>query len=115
MKMIDINCDMGESYGAGHIGNDAELMPHVSSANIACGFHGGDWNVMHETARVAKANGVAIGAHIHRGAVGADGPVEVTFTLPTGAGGPSRPHSRGWLCSSLCPSSGWCCTCWDSA
>jgi 5-oxoprolinase (ATP-hydrolysing) subunit A len=61
--VIDINCDMGESYGAGMIGNDAELMPLVSSANIACGFHGGDPGTLHQTIRLAQQYNVAIGAH----------------------------------------------------
>jgi UPF0271 protein len=60
---IDINCDMGESYGAAVIGNDAELMPLVSSANIGCGFHGGDPGTMHQTVLLAHKNGVAVGAH----------------------------------------------------
>ena len=61
--VIDINCDMGESYGAGLIGNDAELMPLVSSANIACGFHGGDPGTLHRTILLAQKYHVAIGAH----------------------------------------------------
>jgi 5-oxoprolinase (ATP-hydrolysing) subunit A len=61
--IIDINCDMGESYGAGHVGNDAELMPLVSSANIACGFHGGDPGTIHQAIRLAQQYKVAIGAH----------------------------------------------------
>jgi UPF0271 protein len=60
---IDLNCDMGESYGACFIGNDAELMPLVSSANIACGFHGGDPVTLHKTIRMAQQYTVAIGAH----------------------------------------------------
>ena len=60
---IDLNCDMGESFGVFTIGNDRELMPLVTSANIACGFHGGDPHVMHETVRLAKEHGVAVGAH----------------------------------------------------
>ena len=56
--MIDLNCDMGEN-----IGNDEEIMPYVTSANIACGFHAGDSNSMLETVRLAKRYGVAIGAH----------------------------------------------------
>lgn len=63
MKQIDINCDMGESYGAGIVGNDEALMPLVSSANIACGFHGGDPTVMHRTVTLALKHGVSIGAH----------------------------------------------------
>lgn len=60
---VDLNADMGEGYGAWNIGDDAAMLSIVTSANVACGFHAGDWNVMHETAKVAKANGVAIGAH----------------------------------------------------
>ena len=59
--VIDLNCDMGESFGAGLIGNDAELMPLVSSANIACGFHGGDPGTIHQTIRLAQQYKVAIG------------------------------------------------------
>jgi 5-oxoprolinase (ATP-hydrolysing) subunit A len=60
---IDLNSDLGESFGAWSMGDDAAMLGLVTSANVACGFHGGDWNVMFETARVAKAHGVAIGAH----------------------------------------------------
>ena len=55
---IDINCDMGEN-----IGNDEDIMPYITSANIACGYHAGDENSMRETVRLAKRYGVAIGAH----------------------------------------------------
>ena len=60
---IDINSDMGESFGAYKIGNDAGLMQSITSANIAAGFHGGDPSVLRETIRLAKAHGVAVGAH----------------------------------------------------
>jgi len=63
MKRIDLNCDMGESYGAWTMGADAEVMPHISSANIACGFHGGDPATIRRTVRLALDHGVAIGAH----------------------------------------------------
>ncbi|MCD6041613.1 MAG: LamB/YcsF family protein, partial [Burkholderiales bacterium] len=63
MKTIDINCDMGESYGAWKMGADAEVMPHITSANIACGFHGGDPATIRKTVRLALDHGVAIGAH----------------------------------------------------
>ena len=63
MTTIDINCDMGESYGAWKMGADAEVMPLVSSANIACGFHGGDPATIRTTVRLALDHGVAIGAH----------------------------------------------------
>lgn len=60
---IDLNSDMGESYGAWKMGDDPAMLKIVTSANVACGFHGGDWNVMYETASIAKQNGVAVGAH----------------------------------------------------
>jgi 5-oxoprolinase (ATP-hydrolysing) subunit A len=60
---IDLNCDMGESYGAWTMGNDAALLQFVSSANIACGFHGGDPGVMSQTVAAALQQGVALGAH----------------------------------------------------
>jgi len=60
---IDLNCDMGESFGAYTIGMDTEVMPHITSANIACGFHAGDPVVMAKTVALAKEHGVAIGAH----------------------------------------------------
>ena len=60
---VDINCDMGESYGAYQIGADAEVMPYITSANIACGFHGGDPAVMRATVAAAVKADVAIGAH----------------------------------------------------
>ncbi len=63
MKTIDLNCDMGESYGAWKMGDDAGIMPLITSANIACGFHGGDPATIRQTVRLAVDNGVAIGAH----------------------------------------------------
>ena len=60
---IDLNCDMGESFGAYTIGDDRNLMDIVTTANIACGFDAGDPSVMHDTILLAKARGVAIGAH----------------------------------------------------
>lgn len=60
---IDINCDMGESFGNYVMGQDAEILNHVTSANIACGFHAGDPLVMAKTVRLAVEKGVAIGAH----------------------------------------------------
>lgn len=61
---IDLNSDMGESYGRWSLGNDAELMEVVTSANIACGWHGGDPSVMREAVAMAVDKGVGIGAHI---------------------------------------------------
>ena len=63
MHSIDLNCDMGESFGAWQMGNDAELMDYVSSINVACGFHAGDAGTMRETVQMAQTKGVAIGAH----------------------------------------------------
>jgi len=63
LKTIDLNCDMGESYGAWKMGNDAEVMRYITSANIACGFHGGDPATIRKTVALALERGVAIGAH----------------------------------------------------
>ncbi len=63
MKRIDLNCDMGESFGHYQIGNDAAIMPLVSSCNIACGFHAGDPVVMDRTINLALEHKVQIGAH----------------------------------------------------
>ncbi|MFS0836994.1 LamB/YcsF family protein [Paenibacillus sp. 1P03SA] len=63
MLTIDLNCDMGESYGAYRFGRDEELLESVSSANIACGFHAGDPGVMRRTVALCLEKGVAIGAH----------------------------------------------------
>ncbi len=60
---VDLNCDMGESFGAWTIGRDAELMDFVSSANIACGFHAGDSTVIRKTIELAIKKNVAVGAH----------------------------------------------------
>jgi UPF0271 protein len=63
LDRIDINCDMGESFGAYKLGRDQEVMNYISSANIACGWHAGDPMVMEQTVRLAKEKGVAVGAH----------------------------------------------------
>ena len=62
-QSIDLNCDMGESYGAWTMGNDAAVLAFVSSANIACGFHGGDPATLRKTVAAALSQGVALGAH----------------------------------------------------
>jgi UPF0271 protein len=62
-RKIDINCDLGESYGEFKIGNDEKIMPHITSANIACGFHAGDPTTIARTIDIAKKHGVAVGAH----------------------------------------------------
>ncbi|MBK8019608.1 MAG: LamB/YcsF family protein [Betaproteobacteria bacterium] len=63
MTIVDLNSDMGESFGAWTMGDDASLLEVVSSANIACGFHAGDPSVIRRTVQLAARNGVAIGAH----------------------------------------------------
>ncbi|SMO52579.1 LamB/YcsF family protein [Solitalea koreensis] len=63
MLTIDLNCDMGESFGSYKIGNDELIMDYISSVNIACGYHAGDPAIMRETVQLAKAKAVAIGAH----------------------------------------------------
>jgi UPF0271 protein len=60
---IDINSDVGESFGAYQIGADADLVPFVTSVNVACGYHAGDPGVMRATVRLARAAGAAVGAH----------------------------------------------------
>ena len=62
-KKIDLNSDVGESFGNYRLGLDEEVIPLITSANIACGFHAGDPCVMRRTIRLAKQNGVAVGAH----------------------------------------------------
>ena len=63
MKTLDLNCDMGEGFGAWRMGDDATLLDHVTSANIACGFHAGDPGTIHRTVELALEKGVAVGAH----------------------------------------------------
>lgn len=63
MMRIDLNCDLGESFGAYALGNDAAIMPLITSANIACGFHAGDPQVIARTVRLALRHNVALGAH----------------------------------------------------
>lgn len=63
MMRMDLNCDMGESYGIYNLGYDEEAMPYVTSINVACGFHASDPTNMLKTIRLAKKYGVAIGAH----------------------------------------------------
>ncbi len=60
---IDLNSDVGESFGPWKMGQDAAVIPPITSANIACGFHAGDPGVMRETVTLARAAGVAVGAH----------------------------------------------------
>lgn len=62
-RTVDINCDLGESFGNWRMGNDEELLPRISTANVACGFHGGDPVTMVQTVARALELGVAVGAH----------------------------------------------------
>jgi UPF0271 protein len=64
MRTVDFNADMGESFGVYRYGADEELLPFLSSANVACGFHGGDPSVMRCTVALARQHGVAVGAHV---------------------------------------------------
>ena len=63
-NVIDLNCDMGESFGAWQMGDDAAVMPWITSANVACGFHAGDFTTMQKTVALAKKHDVVVGAHI---------------------------------------------------
>lgn len=60
----DINCDMGESFGLYRIGNDEGIMPYITQANVACGFHASDPNHMRNTVALAKKHGLKVGAHV---------------------------------------------------
>ena len=60
---VDLNCDLGEAFGNYSFGGDHQIIPLITSANVACGFHAGDENVMNETVKLAKAHNVAVGAH----------------------------------------------------
>jgi len=62
-RKIDLNCDLGESYGRFKVGRDKEIMPYITSANIACGFHAGDPVTMARTVELARQCKVAVGAH----------------------------------------------------
>ncbi len=63
MSIIDINCDMGESFGAYQLGTDEEILKYITSANIACGFHAGDPATMRKTVKLALEHEVGIGVH----------------------------------------------------
>jgi UPF0271 protein len=63
-KKIDISCDMGESFGLWKMGRDEQMVDYITSANVACGYHGGDPRVMFETVQSCKAHGVRVGAHV---------------------------------------------------
>lgn len=63
MFQVDLNCDLGESFGHYQLHNQQEILKYITSANVACGFHGGDPTVMRETVEMAIQNGVKIGAH----------------------------------------------------
>ena len=63
MAVIDLNCDLGESFGAYTIGMDSQVIPYITSANVACGFHAGDSMVMAETVKLCTNNHIHVGAH----------------------------------------------------
>lgn len=63
MYSIDLNSDMGESFGAYKLGGDEEIIKYVTTANVACGWHAGDPMVMDKVVRMAKERGVMVGAH----------------------------------------------------
>lgn len=62
-RVIDLNCDMGESFGRYQLGHDDEVIQYISSANVACGFHAGDPHVMRHVVELARRHGVRVGAH----------------------------------------------------
>jgi UPF0271 protein len=63
MKTIDLNCDLGESFGPWEMGHDAAMIELATSVNVACGYHAGDADIMRRTCELAKARGVNVGAH----------------------------------------------------
>ncbi|HTO62617.1 MAG TPA: 5-oxoprolinase subunit PxpA [Bradyrhizobium sp.] len=63
MTKIDLNCDLGESFGPWEMGHDAEMIELATSVNVACGYHAGDADIMRKTVEMAKAHGVSVGAH----------------------------------------------------
>jgi UPF0271 protein len=63
MTTIDLNCDLGESFGPWEMGNDAAMIELATSVNVACGYHAGDADIMRKTVEMAKARGVSVGAH----------------------------------------------------
>ena len=63
LKSIDINCDMGESFGNWKMGDDEGMMPYITTANVACGFHAGDPVTLIDTVKLAKRHNVVVGAH----------------------------------------------------
>jgi UPF0271 protein len=63
VRVVDLSCDLGESYGNFKLGSDEEIIPFIVSASVGCGFHGGDPSIMRSTVELAKAHGVRVGAH----------------------------------------------------
>ena len=61
--MVDLNCDMGEGFGIYSFAEDEEIMPFIDAANVACGFHASDPNIMRKTVELAKKHNVKVGAH----------------------------------------------------
>src|SRR6266566_3682655 len=63
MTVVDLSCDLGESYGNFKVGSDEEVIPHIASASVGCGFHAGDPSTMRKTIELAKGHKVRVGAH----------------------------------------------------
>jgi UPF0271 protein len=63
MKFVDLSCDLGESYGNFKVGSDEDVVPHIASASVGCGFHAGDPSTMRKTIELAKRHNVRVGAH----------------------------------------------------
>jgi 5-oxoprolinase (ATP-hydrolysing) subunit A len=63
MEVVDLSCDLGESYGNFKVGHDEQVIPFIASASVGCGFHGGDPSIMRNTVELAKSNAVRVGAH----------------------------------------------------
>ena len=63
MKTVDLNCDLGESFGPWEMGHDSAMIELATSVNVACGFHAGDADIMRKTVELARARGVSVGAH----------------------------------------------------
>ena len=89
MNNLLLNCDIGESFGAWRMGLDAEVMPLIDCANIACGFHAGDPGTMRRTVALAVEHGVRIGAH----------PATPTWSASAGARWPARRRKWKTCCS----------------
>ncbi len=105
MRSVDLNCDMGEGFGAWNMGDDTAMLEVITTANIACGFHGGDPVVMRDTIQAARDRGVAIGAHpsfmdlygFGRRRIGGERPEDIEAQLIYQIGAiQAVAHAEGW-------------------